>query len=360
MVRLSQIAHATESNPTAASLVDARTIVTLSGFAPPTLHAMGIRVATSFPSLSKRPFNLLITNAPGAQSQMYIAGTKLLETYAVPPLLHNQALAIGVTSYNGDAVFRNQRRPRSDERCRPAAGPAEPIARRTARGVPVLVGGENRCVGLSFVAVSTATSDGAPKSEEVGIPGRAKISDDVYEAELFRLQTEFVKLQEWVRAFRGAHRGDLRGPRRRGQGRHHQTDHRIPQPARRTHRRAARADRSGTRAVVLPALHRPPARQGRDRAVRPVLVQPGRRREGHGILYAARACAVPAADADLRADADRRRDPAAQVLVLGLRRRAAAPVQSAAATTRSGNGSSARWTWSRCTGGRTIRGPRTR
>ncbi|BBZ45540.1 WS/DGAT/MGAT family O-acyltransferase [Mycobacterium parmense] len=105
VVRLSQIAHATESNPTAARLVDARTIVTLSGFAPPTLHAMGIRVATSFPSFSKRTFNLLITNAPGAQSQMYVAGTKLLETYAVPPLLHNQALAIGVTSYNGMLYF---------------------------------------------------------------------------------------------------------------------------------------------------------------------------------------------------------------------------------------------------------------
>ncbi|OBA57251.1 diacylglycerol O-acyltransferase [Mycobacterium sp. 1100029.7] len=102
VVRLSQIAHATESNPSAARLVDARTIVTLSGFAPPTLHAMGIRVATSF---SARSFNLLITNAPGAQSQMYIAGTKLLETYAVPPLLQNQVLAIGVTSYNGTLYF---------------------------------------------------------------------------------------------------------------------------------------------------------------------------------------------------------------------------------------------------------------
>ena len=50
----------------------------------------------------------------------------------------------------------------------------------------------------------------------------------------------------------------------------------------------------------------------------------------------------------------------AQVLVLGVRRRAAAPVQVAAATIRSGSGSSARWTWSRCTGGRTTRGPRTR
>lgn len=102
VIRLSQIAHATESHSTAASLVDARTIVTLSGFAPPTLHAMGIRVATSF---SARLFNVLITNVPGAQNQMYVAGTKLLETYAVPPLLHNQVLAIGVTSYCGRLYF---------------------------------------------------------------------------------------------------------------------------------------------------------------------------------------------------------------------------------------------------------------
>ncbi|MGB2922166.1 MAG: wax ester/triacylglycerol synthase family O-acyltransferase [Mycobacterium sp.] len=102
VVRLSQIAHATEAQSSATSLVDARTIVTLTGFGPPTLHAMGIRVATSF---SARQFNLLITNVPGAQKQMYLAGTKLLETYAVPPLLHDQVLAIGVTSYNGTLYF---------------------------------------------------------------------------------------------------------------------------------------------------------------------------------------------------------------------------------------------------------------
>ena len=42
---------------------------------------MGTRVATQF---SARQFNLLITNVPGPQSQMYLAGAKLLETYAVP------------------------------------------------------------------------------------------------------------------------------------------------------------------------------------------------------------------------------------------------------------------------------------
>ena len=36
---------------------------------------------------------------------MYLAGAKLLETYAVPPLLHDQVLAIGVTSYCGMLYF---------------------------------------------------------------------------------------------------------------------------------------------------------------------------------------------------------------------------------------------------------------
>ena len=102
VVRLSQIAHATETHSAGASLVEARTIVTLSGFPPPTLHAMGTRVATQFPP---RQFNLVITNVPGPQVQMYIAGAKVLETYAVPPLLQDQVLAIGVTSYCGMLYF---------------------------------------------------------------------------------------------------------------------------------------------------------------------------------------------------------------------------------------------------------------
>lgn len=50
--------------------------------------------------------------------------------------------------------------------------------------------------------MSTAKSHGAPakptkkESARSAVP---KISDEVYEAELFRLQTELVKLQEWVR-----------------------------------------------------------------------------------------------------------------------------------------------------------------
>ena len=50
--------------------------------------------------------------------------------------------------------------------------------------------------------MSTATNDGAPakvKKKKSRAPAGRNIPDDVYKSELFRLQTEFVKLQEWVR-----------------------------------------------------------------------------------------------------------------------------------------------------------------
>jgi polyphosphate kinase len=50
--------------------------------------------------------------------------------------------------------------------------------------------------------MSTATNEGASakaKKKKSSTPAVRKIPNDVYEAELFRLQTEFVKLQEWVR-----------------------------------------------------------------------------------------------------------------------------------------------------------------
>jgi polyphosphate kinase len=50
--------------------------------------------------------------------------------------------------------------------------------------------------------MSTATANGDPakaKKKKSSAPDERKVPNDVYEAELFRLQTEFVKLQEWVR-----------------------------------------------------------------------------------------------------------------------------------------------------------------
>ena len=266
VVRLSQIAHATESHSTAASLVDARTIVTLSGFAPPTLHAMGIRVATSF---SARQFNLLITNVPGAQKQMYVAGTKLLETYAVPPLLHNQVLAIGVTSYNGMLYFgiNADRDAMSDVDMLPT--PAARIARRIARAAR-----DSRCArsGTTIRTMSKREGTRQGRQAEVsevedlerGLRGRI-----IPSANGIR-ETSGVDASKPARGssvvFEGRDAAGKGGTIKRI------TEYLSPRVARIAALPAP--DRSRTRPVVLPALRRAVARQGRDRAVRQVLVQP--------------------------------------------------------------------------------------
>ena len=66
-----------------------------------------------------------------------------------------------------------------------------------------------------------------------------------------------VKMEEWVRADRRADRRDLRGTRRRGQGRRDQADHAVPEPAR--HARIVALPTPTERehdAVVLPAVRR--------------------------------------------------------------------------------------------------------
>ena len=82
--------------------VGADTLVALSGFAPPTLHAMGARLANG---LTRRMFNLVVTNVPGPQIPLYADGAKMLEIYPVVPLAIGQAVSIGLTSYDGGVYF---------------------------------------------------------------------------------------------------------------------------------------------------------------------------------------------------------------------------------------------------------------
>ncbi|WP_433683099.1 WS/DGAT/MGAT family O-acyltransferase [Nocardia sp. CA-119907] len=102
VMRLSHISHATEANGKHRRGVRARTLVHLAGFAPASLHAMSVRAASTF---AEHTFNLVITNAPGPQTPMYIGGARMLEMYPVSPLLRNQASSIGITSYDGRVFY---------------------------------------------------------------------------------------------------------------------------------------------------------------------------------------------------------------------------------------------------------------
>ncbi|CAM3452625.1 wax ester/triacylglycerol synthase family O-acyltransferase [Kibdelosporangium persicum] len=102
VVRLHHVSHAMRVHNASASKVAAGALRRMSGFAPPTLHSLGARAAGSF---SRRIFNVVITNVPGPQEPLYAGNAKMMEMFPVVPLVRNQALAIGVTSYDGGVYF---------------------------------------------------------------------------------------------------------------------------------------------------------------------------------------------------------------------------------------------------------------
>ncbi len=102
VMRLHQVAYRMRPHSDSAEAIGAEAMVGLAGFAPPTIHALGARVANG---LSKRWFNLVVSNVPGPQQPLYLAGARLLAAYPVVPLARNQALSVGVTSYDGGVYF---------------------------------------------------------------------------------------------------------------------------------------------------------------------------------------------------------------------------------------------------------------
>jgi len=102
VVRLHQVSYAFKAHSETGRAVAANRLAGIAGFAPTTFHALGSRVAAQ---QYRKGFHLTVTNVPGPQFPLYAAGAKMLETYPIQPLLPNQALAIGVTSYDGGVYY---------------------------------------------------------------------------------------------------------------------------------------------------------------------------------------------------------------------------------------------------------------
>ena len=101
-VRLTRLSYAMRGIAQHGQSVGADSLIALTGFAPPTLHALGARAARG---LSRRLFNLVVTNVPGPQFPLYAAGSRMLEVFPVVPLARGQGLSIGMTSYDGRVFF---------------------------------------------------------------------------------------------------------------------------------------------------------------------------------------------------------------------------------------------------------------
>ena len=101
-VRVARLGYAMRGVTAHGPSVGADSLIALTGFAPPTLHALGARAARG---LSRRMFNLVVTNVPGPQVPLYAAGSRMLEVYPVVPLARGQGLSVGMTSYHGRVFF---------------------------------------------------------------------------------------------------------------------------------------------------------------------------------------------------------------------------------------------------------------
>ena len=101
-MRLHQIAFAMRQQMEGGQAVGAESLAGLAGFASPTLHSLGARLGMA---MSRRLFNVIITNVPGPQQPLYAGDALMLSTYPVMPLASWQAVSIGLTSYDGGVYY---------------------------------------------------------------------------------------------------------------------------------------------------------------------------------------------------------------------------------------------------------------
>lgn len=101
-MRVHQIAISTQAHKDTGRAVAARTLREIAGFAPATLHALGVRAGQES---ARRRYDLMVTNAPGPQVPVYAGRAPLRMSHPVVPLSAGHLLAIGVTSYRGTVTF---------------------------------------------------------------------------------------------------------------------------------------------------------------------------------------------------------------------------------------------------------------
>ena len=96
--RFDRVSAAMAAHKAGGQAVGATALIRLAGLAPPTLHSLGVRLASQF---SSQVYNVLVTNVPGPPRPLYAMGARMLDMYPVVPLAGGQAVSVGITSYDG-------------------------------------------------------------------------------------------------------------------------------------------------------------------------------------------------------------------------------------------------------------------
>jgi len=77
-------------------------LTSLSGFAPPMLLALGMRLASR---VAQRNVNTVTTNVPGPQLPLYVAGRRMVTAYPYVPLAGQVRIGLAIFSYDGQVTF---------------------------------------------------------------------------------------------------------------------------------------------------------------------------------------------------------------------------------------------------------------
>jgi diacylglycerol O-acyltransferase / wax synthase len=77
-------------------------LTSMSGFAPPMLLALGMRLATR---AGQRNVNTVTTNVPGPQFPLFAAGRRMIRAFPYVPLGGQMRLGVAIFSYDGEVNF---------------------------------------------------------------------------------------------------------------------------------------------------------------------------------------------------------------------------------------------------------------
>ncbi|HUY64367.1 MAG TPA: wax ester/triacylglycerol synthase family O-acyltransferase [Acidimicrobiales bacterium] len=100
--RLAAISAQMEGLKESKEAVAGEALTSLSGFAPPMLLALGMRLATR---VAQRNVNTVTTNVPGPQFPLYVCGRRMVKAYPYVPLASQVRIGVAIFSYDGQVTF---------------------------------------------------------------------------------------------------------------------------------------------------------------------------------------------------------------------------------------------------------------
>jgi WS/DGAT/MGAT family acyltransferase len=105
--RLRRVQQSMNAAKESHAAIPAETLMDYTQFAPPAIAARAMRMASRLRIADRMnpPFNVVISNVPGPNAPLYMAGAKLLHFYPVSALADGQGLNMTVQSYNGNLDF---------------------------------------------------------------------------------------------------------------------------------------------------------------------------------------------------------------------------------------------------------------